>query len=277
MSVPGSSPVVLSPKDRDLVKTAMRATDMPAPSVCAASDTLEDVQPDDPPPVSMISTSFLLSSLTPTVSLGLVASSLVVPFLSSPAPSRPCPLLIVLLEPGCNIREEELAEEVLTIKELQQYFPALREDTETLPPDIVSDAQASPPSAVSTSIATGDHVQATSVELAPPPLSNPLLLVSEPDECVCLPSSEVTLPFLACIQEEVASSPSGRRQLTNWGKRSRDLLQRANPNRGINSWLVGIGPLTCRLSETLPFGRWGIDSPMSIRRCFTPSLKISRG
>ena len=142
MSVPGSSPVVLSPGDRDIVKTA----DIPASSVRAASDTLEDVETDDPPPVSMISTSFVLSSPTPTVSLGLVASSIVVPFLSSPFSSSPP--LIVPLEPGCNLHEEELAEEALTIEKLQQYFPALRQDIETLPPDIVSDTQASPPSAV---------------------------------------------------------------------------------------------------------------------------------
>ena len=94
------------------------------------SDTLEDVESDDPPPVSMISTSFMLSSPTPTVSIGLVASLIVVPFISSPSPSPPGPLLIIPLEPGCDLREEELAEEVLTIKELQQYFPALHEDTE---------------------------------------------------------------------------------------------------------------------------------------------------
>ena len=69
MSAPGSSPVVLSPKDRDIIKTAMRATDIPAPSLRTASDTPEDVEPDDPPPVSIISTSFVLSSPTPTVSL----------------------------------------------------------------------------------------------------------------------------------------------------------------------------------------------------------------
>jgi len=154
----------------------------PASSVRAASNTLEDVEPDDAPPVSMISTSFMLSSPTTTVSLGLVASSIVVPFISSPLP--PGPPLIVPLEPGCDLREEELVKEVLTIEELQQYFPALREDTETLPPDLVSDAEASPPSAVATSIDTGNHAQAISVEPAPP-LSNPLLLIPELDECVC--------------------------------------------------------------------------------------------
>jgi len=184
MSVPGSSPVVLSPRDRDLEKTAMRAADIPAPSVRATSDTLEDVEPDDPPPVSMISTSFMLSSLTPTVSLGLVASSIVVPFIYLPSPLPPRPLLIVPLEPGCDLREEELAEEVLTIEELQQYFPALRKDTETLPLDLVSDTQVSPSSVVVTSIDTGDCTLATSVESAPPSFSNPLLFISEPDECV---------------------------------------------------------------------------------------------
>jgi len=206
MSVPGSSPIVLSPRDRDLVKTAMRAADIPTPSVRAASDTLEDVEPDDPPPVSRISTSFMLSSPIPTVSPGLVASLIVVPFISSPSPSPPRPPLIVLLEPGCDLREEELAEEVLTIEELQQYFPALRQDIDTLPPDIVSDTQASPSLVVATSIDAGDNAQAASVEPTPLPLSNPLLLVSEPDECVCPPSSLVTLPLLASIQEEAASS-----------------------------------------------------------------------
>jgi len=88
ISASGSSPVELSPKYRyrDIVKTAIWAANIPTPSVHATSDILDDVEPDDPPPVDTISTSFVLSSPTPTVSLGLVASSIVIPFLSSPSP-----------------------------------------------------------------------------------------------------------------------------------------------------------------------------------------------
>ena len=177
---------------------------MPATSDHATSTDFEDVEPNDTTPLVTTSTSVVLSPTTAAAPFSLVKSSLVVPFLPSPPP--PIQPSILPLEPGCDLCKEELAEETLTIQELQRYFLEIRQDSEVPPPDVVSDTHIPTPSVIATLTDADGYLLTTLVVPELSRLSNPLLLISESDELVRPPSSMLCMPLLAPVLKGQASS-----------------------------------------------------------------------
>ena len=177
----------LLPKDRHLLKSAIELLKF-LPHLIVRPPQME---PDDPLPVDPAPMSIVFSPATAAVSLGLLESSVVVPFLPSHSPPSQPPILS--LEPGCDLHEEELGEETLTNEELQRYFIELGPESEAPPPDVVSDTRVAPLSTLTTPTDTGDRVLMT---LAPVTsylhscrtrfFSSPMsLFVPPPPCCLC--------------------------------------------------------------------------------------------